>query len=89
MRACGSGLWRDRSSAGDSEWVSVAVTEAEVSEQGRRLPPPAEFLNLGSTAAAAAVAAAFHHSLREPRRKSTFRHTARISSITARLMGKF
>ena len=70
--------------------MSVAVTEAEVSEQGRSLPPPAEFLNLGSTAAAAAaVAAAFHHSLREPRRKSTFRHTARISSITARLMGKF
>lgn len=84
-QGCG-GIW---GFAGDSEWVSVAVTEAEVSEQGRRLPPPAEFLNLGSTTAAAAVAAAFHHSLREPRRKSTFRHTARISSITARLMGKF
>ena len=86
-QGCG-GIW---GFAGDSEWASVAVTEAEVSEQGRSLPPPAEFLNPGSTtaAAAAAVAAAFHHSLREPKRESTFRHTARISSITARLMGKF
>ena len=82
-QGCG-GIW---GFAGDSEWASVAVTEAEVSEQGRSLPPPAEFLNPGSTTAAAA--AAFHRSLREPRRKSTFRHTARISSITARLMGKF
>ena len=91
MRACGSGLWRDRGFAGDSEWAPVAVTEAEVSDQGRSLPPPAEFLTPGSTtaAAAAAAAAAFHRSLRVPRRESAFRHTARISSITARLMGKF
>lgn len=87
MRACGSGLWRDRGFAGDSEWAPVAVTEAEVSERGRSLPPPAEFLTPGSTTAAAA--AAFHRSLRVPRRESAFRHTARISSITARFMGKF
>lgn len=95
MRACGSGLWRDRGFAGDSEWAPVVVTEAEVSEQGRSLPPPAEFLTPGSTtaaataAASAAAAAAFRRSLRVPRRESAFRRTARISSITARLMGKF
>ena len=88
MRACGSGLWRDRGFAGDSQWASVAVTEAEVS--GLSLPPPAEFLTSGSTTAAvAAAAAAFHCSLREPTRESTFRHIDRISSITARLIGKF
>ena len=82
MRACGSGLWRDRGFAGDSQWASVAVTEAEVS--GLSLPPPAEFLTSGSTTAAvAAAAAAFHCSLREPTRESTFRHIDRISSTTA------
>ena len=61
------------------------VTEAGVSEQGGSPPPPAGFLTPGSTTAAAA----FSRSLKEPRRESTFRRTARISSIAARLMGKF
>ena len=59
------------------------MVEAVGSEQGGSPPPPAEFLTLASTTAAAALS----RSLKEPRRESICRHTARISSTAARLMG--
>lgn len=60
------------------------MVEAGVSEQGGSPPPSAEFLTPAGTTAAAVLPG----SLEEPRRESTFGHTARISSIAARLMGK-